>query len=185
MKLFLFILVSFPIFSTEIKEKNLNVKEGKILFSSNKDEEMIKGIGKLAFGKILFQDKKFLVKFDLKDFKTTNFLQTKHLHDNYLETEQFPDSVYEGEIKSYDPKTGETELIGIMRIHGESKKDFFTKGKLTRSKENYLYESEFQINLKDFKIEIPKLLILKINEIIQVKTNFILVGAEWKYFYFF
>lgn len=178
MKILFYLILITVLNSTEVKEKILTVKDGKILFTSIKDEETIKGIGKLASGKIDFQNKKISVKFDLSDFRTTNSLQTKHLHDNYLETEKFPIASYEGEIKSYNPSSGESVLNGVMQIHGVSKKDFLTKGILKKTKDGYFFESEFLINLNDFKIEIPKLLILKINENIQAKTSFNLGGVE-------
>ncbi len=176
MKFFFILLFIIVLNSTEVKEKILIVRDGKILFTSIKDEETIKGIGKQASGKIDFSLRKFSVKFDLTDFRTSNSLQTKHLHDNYLETEKFPIASYEGEIKSYNKESGESELNGTLQMHGVSKKDFITKGILKKTKEGYFFESEFIINLNDFKIEVPKLLILKINENIQAKTSFNLGG---------
>ena len=172
MKSFLFFLFCISVYSTELKEENFSIAETKILFTSETSEETIKGIGKIAKGNISMKEKTFQVEIDLSDWKTNNKLQTNHMHDNYLETEKFQTAYYSGKIISYSNTTGEAELVGTLKLHGIEKKEFVTKGKLLKKDSGYIYSSEFTINLKDFKIDVPKLLFLKISENITVKTSF-------------
>lgn len=173
-----FYLNGISLFSVEISEKTLYVQEAKVLFTSTTDEETIKGIGKKAKGTISLSENKFEITIDVSDWKTANKLQTRHMHDNYIESETFPTITYSGTIQSFKKETGEAQLIGDLQFHGVTKKNFQTTGKLTAKNGDYFYTSEFIINLKEFKIEIPKLLFLKVNENIKVQTEFLLGGKQ-------
>jgi polyisoprenoid-binding protein YceI len=172
MKTILIFLFCISIHTTELKDEKFSIAETKIIFTSETSEETIKGIGKLATGNISIKEKTFLIEIDLSDWKTNNKLQTNHMHDNYLETEKFPKANYQGNILSYNNTTGEAELSGLLKLHGVEKKDFKTKGKLIKKGNAYIYTSEFILNLKDFKIDVPKLLILKLSENIKVNCTF-------------
>ena len=180
-KYFFFFILTFvlPLLSTEIKEEHLTVTSGKIIFLSEAPQETIKGVGKqivqyaekIAQEDIFFKEKKVKIAIDLTDWKTNNRLQTSHLHDNYLETETYPKATFDGNIQSYDPQTGDVTAIGTITLHGKTKKDVSIKGKVTATDSGYSLACEFSINLKDYSIEVPKLLILKVNEIVKLEVK--------------
>lgn len=164
--------------ATEIKENHLTVKSGKIIFLSEAPQETIKGIGKQITGDILFKEKKVNITIDLTDWKTNNKLQTSHLHENYLETEKFPKATFEGVIQSYDTKTGEVVALGSLDLHGVIKKDFSIKGKVSATDSGYSLVCDFIVNLKDFSIPVPKLLILKVSETVKLEAKLDLISAK-------
>jgi len=170
---FLFFILTFvlPLLPTEIKEKHLTVTSGKIIFLSEAPQETIKGVGKQISGDVFFNEKKVKISIDLTDWKTNNRLQTSHLHDNYLETETYPKATFDGNIQSYDSKTGDVTVLGTITLHGKTKKDVSIKGKVTATDSGYSLSCEFFINLKDYSIEIPKLLILKVSEMVKLEVK--------------
>ena len=172
-KYFFFFILTFvlPLLSTEIKEEHLTVTSGKIIFLSEAPQETIKGVGKQISGDIFFKEKKVKIAIDLTDWKTNNRLQTSHLHDNYLETETYPKATFDGNIQSYDPQTGDVTAIGTITLHGKTKKEVSIKGKVSATDSGYSLACEFSINLKDYSIEVPKLLILKVNEIVKLEVK--------------
>ncbi len=172
--LFCLVFIFTNINATEIKEEHLTVASGKIIFLSEAPQETIKGVGKQISGDIHFKEKKVSISIDLTDWRTNSKLQTSHLHDNYLETEQFPKAVFEGTIQSYDSKTGDVTVVGSINLHGITKKDVSIKGKVSASDGGYSLVCDFSINLKDFSIKVPKLLILKVSEIVKLEVNLIL-----------
>ena len=167
-KFYFFFFLFYSINATEIKETELNIHSGKITFVSEAKEETLKGIGKQISGTISMKDKTFSVVIDITDWKTNNRLQTIHMHDNYLESEKFPQALYKGTFV-YNPSTGEADLTGVMKIHGVEKSNFITKGKMVLKSGEYNYSTDFVIRLKDFQIDVPKLLILKLSE--EIKVN--------------
>ncbi|HMV41428.1 MAG TPA: YceI family protein [Leptospiraceae bacterium] len=172
MRLILFICLFYSyVNAVEIKESQLTVTSGKITFLSEAPQETIKGIGKQISGEILFKEKKVKIIIDLTDWKTNNKLQTSHLHENYLETEKFPKAEFDGIIQSYDSKTGDVSVIGSIQLHGVTKKDVSIKGKVTSGEGGYSLVSSFSINLKDYSIEVPKLLILKVSETVNLEVK--------------
>lgn len=172
--LFYLVFIFLNLNATEIKEGHLTVASGKIIFLSEAPQETIKGVGKQISGDIHFKEKKVTISIDLTDWRTNSKLQTSHLHDNYLETEQFPKAVFEGTIQSYDSKTGDVSVLGSINLHGITKKDVSIKGKVTAGDGGYSLVCDFSINLKDFSIKVPKLLILKVSEIVKLEVNLIL-----------
>jgi polyisoprenoid-binding protein YceI len=172
-KLYLLLFFVLSLQATEIKEADLNIHSGKIIFTSEAKEETLKGIGKQISGNISMKDKTFSVVIDLTDWKTNNRLQTIHMHENYLESEKFPQAIYKGTFV-YNSSTGEAELTGVMKIHGVEKSNFTTKGKMISKSGEYNYSTDFIIKLKDFQIDIPKLLVLKLSEEIKVSIQAVL-----------
>ena len=88
-----------------------------------------------------------------------------------METEKFPKAIFEGVIQSYDSKSGEVVVIGSISLHGVIRKDVSIKGNVTATDSGYSLACEFPINLKDFSIQVPKLLILKVSEIVKLEVK--------------
>ncbi|MCB1144009.1 MAG: YceI family protein [Leptospiraceae bacterium] len=170
------LLLSLSVYPTEVSHKNFRITSGKIIFLSDAPQEKIKGIGKKISGSASLESKKVSISIDLRDWRTSNKLQTSHLHENYLETEKFPIAEFRGEIESFDSASGKINMKGIMKIHGEEKQNTRISGVLSNQGSEYLFQSDFQIDLNDYKIEVPKLLILKLNNIVDLHTEIVLTG---------
>lgn len=100
----------------------------------------------------------------------------QHMHENYLETENFPYATFQGNILKWDLTSKTVIVEGDFTLHGITKKNVRVQGNFEEKGKDLLIHSDFEILLSDFKIEIPKLVILKLNEKIKIET-FVL----WQY----
>ncbi|WP_167882299.1 YceI family protein [Leptospira langatensis] len=170
------LLFSGPILAAplEFPGTKQRIIQGKTIFRSVAPQEEIYGRGDNVSGEVDPVSKSVHVRIDLGDLSTGNRLRDSHMHDNYLETTLFPFASFTGKIDSYDPASGKTKLSGSLVLHGQTKENFIIEGTLSSEGNSLRFVSSFAIFLKDFHIEIPSLLILKLNEKIEIKTDFLL-----------
>lgn len=118
------------------------------------------------------------VRMNINQFRFPNRLMEEHFNENYLESEKFPAATFKGKIaeKIDFTKDGTYDVTakGVMMIHGVSKEKVLI-GKLTVAQSNITLETNFEIALVDYKIDIPKIVWEKIAEKIAVKNNFSLI----------
>lgn len=118
------------------------------------------------------------VRMNINQFRFPNRLMEEHFNENYLESEKFPAATFKGKIaeKIDFTKDGTYDVTakGVMMIHGVSKEKVLI-GKLTVAQSNINLETNFEIALVDYKIDIPKIVWEKIAEKIAVKNNFSLI----------
>jgi polyisoprenoid-binding protein YceI len=60
---------------------------------------------------------------------------------------------------------------GVLKIHGREQPLTLTS-KVTGGEESYMIQSDFNVNLKDFDVKIPKLMFMKLNEVIEIEVDF-------------
>ena len=92
------------------------------------------------------------------------------MHDNYLETQLFPIAKFIGIVDSIK-ENGEIKATGTLELHGLKKENLTLTGTIQKVNDQYEQLSYFTIKLSDFGIQIPKLLFLKLNQMIQVKVK--------------
>ena len=116
---------------------------------------------------------------DLNSIDTGIGLRNRHMRDNYLETGKYPFAKYRGrltEIRKIAPGEFEIKVKGKMSIHGEDK-NLDTVGKVSINGKSYHLSWDFEVKLTDYKIKVPKLMFLKIDEIIKLEIAFYLKEA--------
>ncbi|TGK06576.1 YceI family protein [Leptospira semungkisensis] len=156
----------------------LKISEGKVLFRSEAPQEEIYGSGSSVSGEVDPQTGSVQIFIDIRDYKTGNHLRDAHMHENYLESDLFPKASFVGKISSYDPQSGKVAALGTFQFHGQQKENFKIEGILSPENRKFRLTSSFFILLEDYKIEIPKLLIFKLNNKVEVKTDFLLEPSE-------
>ncbi|EPG74413.1 YceI-like domain protein [Leptospira fainei serovar Hurstbridge str. BUT 6] len=172
------VLPIYKIVGVELPNSILKVASGKVYFKSDAPQEIIRGVGQTVSGEIDPIQKTLTINVDLRDFTTANRLRDNHLHDNYLESDDFPFAIYKGRLLSFDSITGKAKTIGTLYLHGREKSDFAIEGILSLKDGSLQYTATFAVLLRDFSIEVPKLLNLKLNQKIEVKTVFILESPQ-------
>lgn len=171
-----------------ISEDRLKVESGKMLFtlkkknSSGFDPDMVKsetmtGMANRASGYVSLKDRTFDITMDVSiesfflggKFKFAN----SRMHETYLESSKYNSVNYKGTIVSYDEESGKAKVKGKMTLHGVSKDNFSTEGIVTASKsgKGYLLTVSFNINLRDFGIQVPNTKITKIRETVALKIK--------------
>lgn len=113
---------------------------------------------------------------ELNTLKTGIGLRDRHMRENYLETDTYPFAEFTGKFVEPLPTPQEDWLPvvieGVFKIHGQEK-PIKVDGKLKRSGDELLLETEFEVLLSDFQIEIPKLVFFELAEkqLVQVKAT--------------
>ena len=109
----------------------------------------------------------------MKGFHFEKALMEEHFNENYVESHKFPKSTFKGKILDYnkidikkDSKYNVT-VEGEMSLHGVTK-NIKADGEISRVGNQVLISSKFDMKVEDFKISIPKAVINKIAESIEV-----------------
>ncbi|WP_291122449.1 YceI family protein [Flavobacterium sp. UBA6046] len=112
----------------------------------------------------------------IKDFHVKIAIMEDHFNEYYLESDHYPKATFKGRILGFNwniigtsPK--EFKMKGKLEIHGKSK-EITTIVFLRKVEDGLEIISNFDINIKDFNIEVPKVLSMKVAETVNVKTEF-------------
>lgn len=118
---------------------------------------VVQSLDALKGGKLYFE-------VDLNSVDTGIGLRNRHMRENYLHTDKYPKTYFEGYITD-SQKINDNEykvmVKGKMFIHGVTK-EMSINGTILKKNDNLNIKSNFSVNLSDFNIEIPKLMFMKI-----------------------
>lgn len=109
----------------------------------------------------------------IESFDFEKKLMEEHFNENYLETEKYPKSTFKAKIVDWNKKEGlqEVTVEGTLSLHGIDKTISVT-GNIDFSQQEVKIESTFVIQLKDYKIKIPKAVFYNIAEEVEVTVKF-------------
>ena len=104
-------------------------------------------------------------------------LMQEHFNENYLESNVYPKSTFEGKIKDFNvlnlTETVMThEITGNLTIKGMAKK-IKTIAEISKLDNQIKIKSNFSVFLSDFGIKVPKIVFKKIDEEVKISLNFI------------
>ena len=151
------------------------MKSGKISFQSEAPFETIKASSTDLKGLLEIEKKVFAFKIRMKSFDGFNSgLQKEHFNENYIESDKFPDAVFNGKIiEDVDLSQDGTYTVrakGNFTLHGVSQERII-KSNVT-VKEGIIYiNSSFSVLLEDHNIPIPKVVKDKLSSQIDVQLN--------------
>lgn len=173
LRLYLSVLTFFVIFSV-CSQGKYQLTNSEVVFFSEAPLENIEAVNKSTKGVIDWSTGNFLFRVPIKEFVFDKSLMQTHFNENYLESDQFPNASFKGNIKGkYDVmKDGTYDVIasGELDIHGVVKKRDLpatievTKGKIS-------INSKFIVELEDHDIDIPTIVFNKIAEEVEVTIN--------------
>ena len=103
-------------------------------------------------------------------------LMQEHFNENYLESNVYPKSTFEGNIKDFDVMNLSEnvmihEITGNLTIKGVAKK-ISTIAEISKLDNKIKIKSDFSIMLSDFGVKIPKIVFKKIDEEVKISLNF-------------
>ncbi len=119
-------------------------------------------------------DNEFYFQVELNTLDTGIGLRNRHMRDNYLETDKYPRAIFSGsvfEIDTLDTQNYRIHAKGVFALHGVEK-PLEVKVMVEENEQNLFVTSQFDIHLKDFDIKVPKLMFVKISEVIDVRLAF-------------
>lgn len=104
-------------------------------------------------------------------------LMQEHFNENYLESNIYPTSTFEGSIENFDEinldNTFQEVLIkGELKIKGESN-EIRAKGYIKNNNNKIELKSSFSVKLSEYKIKVPRIVFKKIDEEVKINLNYI------------
>ena len=112
----------------------------------------------------------------MNKFTFASTLMQKHFNENYVESEKYPKATFKGKISDIGKVnfskdgTYPVTVNGTMNLHGVTK-EISAKGVITVEKGKVLASSGIEIGLKDYKIDIPTVVFVKIAETAKVSIS--------------
>jgi hypothetical protein len=148
---------------------------GTVEFISDAPLEIISAKSELLKGILSAEKMTFAFELDIITFFGFNSpLQNEHFNENYMEIDRFPKATFTGTIiESIDftkPGKYNVRAKGKFDIHGVVQPMMLDI--ILEVKENsFVINSEFDILLKDYEIDIPRIVYKKIANLIHVKVH--------------
>lgn len=150
---------------------------GQTQFFSETPAENISAINKKTQVILNTQTGELAVLMTMRDFDFPNELMEEHFNENYIESEKYPKSTFKGKLDQLidfsKNGTYDVSATGVFTVHGQSQNRTI-QGKMTVQEGSIQLNSDFEVALSDHDIEVPKIVFVKIAQIIQVKTLYVL-----------
>lgn len=113
----------------------------------------------------------------LKEFRFKLALMEEHFNKNYVESDDYPKSTFNGLIQGFNcniigSSRKEFKMNGILEIHGKSK-EIATTVFILKVDGGFEIISDFKINLDDFGIMIPSIVSTKVSKTIVIRADFL------------
>lgn len=148
---------------------------GEISFFSNAPMEDISAQNNKVSALYDVNTKELVLQLNIKDFVFPNSLMQEHFNENYLESDIYPKSTFTGKVISQDVDAAIVE--GNLTIHGKTNK-IKVAGNLNQDNNTVNILANFNVMLEDYEIKIPKLVMYKIAENIDIKLTIELKEIE-------
>jgi hypothetical protein len=149
---------------------------GHVEFSSDAPLEYIQASSDELAGILNINDLSFSFTIPMVSFQGFNSaLQRTHFNENYIESEKYPNSTFNGKIiEKIDfssPGTYNIRAKGLLNVHGIDN-DKIIRCIIQVETGKISVESSFTVPLEEHKIKIPSIVQQKIAEVIDVDIRF-------------
>lgn len=152
-------------------------RAGHASFFSKASLENIEAHTRQALSMIDLKSGEVVASVLMKSFQFEKALMQEHFNENYVESDKYPKASFKGKVANVEKldlnKDGTVTLdvSGDLTIHGETK-PLQAKVEFAISKGALSAKTKFPVRVKDHKIEIPKLVVNNIAEVVDVTLEF-------------
>ncbi len=168
--IFLFLTLSFQVNAQRFIGKN-----GEINFFLETPIEDISAVNNKVSAVFDGSTNDLVFQLNITNFKFPIALMQEHFNENYLESDLYPKSKFIGRVVNIMDE--QATVSGDLTIHGITN-SINVVGSFIKSKNSVLINSQFIVKLKDYNIKIPKIVMYKIAEEIEVKVNIELIKLK-------
>lgn len=172
-KLF-FIAVLFLSITSMYAQDIFTTSTAKVSFHSKTPIEDIDGTSNKVAALLNIKTKQIYFKIQNTTFQFKEKLMQEHFNENYMESEKYPVSDFNGKIlEDIDfTKMGtyKVTILGTLNIHGK-KKEYKVAGTISRNENGIVFTSNFRIKPADHGVEIPKIVFTKIAEQLDIEIT--------------
>ncbi len=170
MKQFYFILFTVLLAHQAFSQDKYLTKEGYVSFFSHSLVEDIKANNNQVLSIIDTKTGEIAIQLLMKSFSFKKALMQEHFNENYVESHKYPKAKFIGEIINFtdlNEQINETEIRGTLSVHGEEK-EITTIAIVDIQAEEIIITGEFTVEVADFKIKIPSIVINNIAKTIKI-----------------
>lgn len=116
----------------------------------------------------------------MKGFEFEIALMEEHFNENYMETDQYPKTIFRGQIEKFDQKILTTtpkdfNMKGKLEIHGKVR-DINVVGRISKTGARITILSNFSVNTSDYNIPIPALIKYKLASKVNIQLAAVLIN---------
>jgi polyisoprenoid-binding protein YceI len=164
-------------------QTKLICKNGYIGFFSHTPMEDIKADNNQVASILNSESGEVIFNVLMKSFKFDRALMEEHFNENYVESDKFPKSTFKGKItnlSSIDFKkdgTYNVDFEGDMLIHGATK-PVKAQGTFEIKEGKITAKSKFQLDPKEFNIDIPSVVKEKFADKMDISVNMVYAPFE-------
>ncbi len=180
MKHFLFLIAGFLFLSNVLMAQSYYAENGDVVFLSKVPLHDFEGSSSNLVGLINLDENILDFYLDLETLDTGNGKRDKDMKLT-LETDEYPFAEFYGTLVSpFDINNTEPQLAiakGDFKIHGETQ-EVEIEGTLQMTDEGLVLKAAWILNLEDYKIEPPRLLIVKVDENQEINIEIVLTPYE-------
>lgn len=157
-------------------QEKFYTKSGKIIFSSKASLENIEAHNKTVTCVLDSKTGNMQFAVLMKAFEFEKALMQEHFNENYLESHKYPKAEFKGqivnngEINYAKDGTYKANVKGKLTIHGETR-DVETVGVVVVKGDKVETDAEFNIELADYKVEIPKVVKDNISKTVRITVD--------------
>jgi hypothetical protein len=172
-KLF-FIALSALSFTSMYAQDIFTTSNAKVSFYSKTPIEDIEATSNKVATVLNNKTKQLYFKIQNTTFQFREKLMQEHFNENYMESDKFPISDFNGKILDDIDFTKKgnykVTIVGILNIHGK-KKEYKVEGTLSSNENGISVTSNFKIKLADHGVEIPTIVFTKIAEQLDIEIS--------------
>ena len=160
------------------------LKKSDVSFVSDAPMERITATNRSASGILDIHDRDFAVRIPMRSFVGFNSaLQQEHFYENYLETEAWPNALFEGRIiEATDlsvPGNYSVRAKGRFTLHGIARERIIPC-EVVVTREGLRVTGRFDVLLADHGIRIPRVVQQKLAALVNVKLDLLFVPSPGK-----
>jgi len=145
-------------------------KTGYVSFYSHSLVEDIKADNNQCLSIIDAKTGKIAIKILMRSFMFKKALMQEHFNENYIESYKYPKAIFSGVIQNFkelNSEVNETEVIGVLKIHGKEK-EIAIRLKVVSKENEIILSGSFNVEVADFNIKIPSIVSKNIAKTIEI-----------------
>ena len=180
MRHILLLITGFLVFNSSTYAQTFYAENADVVYLSKVPLHDFEGSSSNLVGMINLDESVLDFYLDLETLDTGNGKRDKDMKLT-LETDEYPFAEFYGTLASpFDINNPEPQVAiakGDFKIHGESK-EVEIEGTLQKTNEGLLLKASWILNLDDYKIKPPRLLIVKVDENQEIDIEILLTPYE-------
>ena len=172
------LVLIFCLFTTVCLSQKYYTDSGLTEFDGSKAAfEPIKAKNESSISIFDVNDGKIAALIKIREFNFRLGLMEEHFNENYLESNIYPTSTFEGSIENFDKislesNIQEISIKGTLTIKGESN-EILAIGFLKKNNNKIELKSSFSVKLSKYKIKIPRVVFKKIDEEVKINLSYV------------